>query len=96
MPTFIHVNFKQKPIVARGERLGLWQRICIFLGWPVTFMALEADDIFTVPGRSIAFTQTFTDEVLRTRQAAHAAQQQAQGKVNPNPGNQPRLVVPGR
>jgi hypothetical protein len=96
MPIFIFTNSGRDPLVARGERLGVFVRILLMLGLPAMFQALDADDWFTVPARSIDKIQTFTDEVLRTRQAAHAAQQQAQGKVNPNPGNQPRLVVPGR
>jgi hypothetical protein len=98
MPIFIFTKSGREPVVARGERLGVFVRILLMLGFPVTLQALDADDWFTVPARSIDRIHTFTDEILRTRQAAHAAQQEQAELRNrgPKPGDKPRLVIPGK
>jgi len=90
MPIFIFLHSKQEPIITRGERLDIWKRILLWLGFAVPFQSMQSDDVFNIPARSISHTQAISDEVLQRRMAMQA---QAR-KRNPNPGAGPKQVIP--
>jgi hypothetical protein len=97
MPIIIHTHSGQQ-IVARGEHLGVWNRILLALRQPLTVRAMATDDVHTVTPNSISHIQTFSDvEGERRRkdyEARQKAAQDAEKRRNPSPGPGPRHVIP--
>jgi hypothetical protein len=90
MPIFVFLHSRQEPIVARGEHLDILKRILIWFGFPVRFQSMQSDDVYNIPARSLSHTQELPDAELQRRMAMQAAAR----KKNPNPGSEPKRIVP--
>jgi hypothetical protein len=90
MPIFIFLHSKQEPLIVRGEHLDVWKRILLWLGLPVSFRAMQSDDAYNIPARSISYTQEIPDVELQRRMAMQAEAR----KRNPHPVPAPKAIVP--
>lgn len=94
MPIFVFLHSKQEPVVTRGEYLNIWKRILLWLGFPVRFKAMQSEDVYNIPARSISHVQEFSDAELQRRMETQKAKQAAEARRNPNPGPAPKAIVP--
>jgi hypothetical protein len=92
MPIIFNPNSEQQ-IVGRGERLGICKKILMFVGFPVDIQSPYSEDIYTVSKYYPPVLQ-ITDETAKRRQAIAQERAVAQAKRNPNPGSEPRRIVP--
>ena len=102
MPIFVHVNFKQEPLFCRGQRVGIIRQIKLWLGIPMTFKSFASEDVYRIAPRSVSYLQAFSDDEFQRRKAAREADIEKQKKAaeearkrNPNPGDEPKKVIPG-
>jgi hypothetical protein len=83
-------------LIARGERLGVVNSILAFLGRPFWLRSKFTDARYLVNPASWTHVQPLTDDEFSAQMTAAHAQQEAERKRNPKPGDKPRLVVPVR
>jgi hypothetical protein len=101
MPIFVHVNFKQEPLFCRGHRIGIIRLLKLWLGIPMTFKSFASEDVYRIAPRSVSYLQAFSDDEFQRRKAAREAEIEKQKKAaeearkrNPNPGDEPKKVIP--
>lgn len=92
MPLVFLPNTQQQ-VVARGERLGWCKKFLMWVGWPVDVQSQFSDDVYTITKHHPPILQIKDEDAMRRRAAARA-QSEAEAKKSPNPGREPRIVIP--